>query len=109
MMHVDDSLARGVGARVDSLAFLTASPLKAMKAEQIAIFGLHNVLLRFVAPEPTQLDKVGGVPNGIRDAWDGLVIEEMRSSRSEVTFGLAVKALVLGGREPKKESARHTV
>ena len=108
-MHVDDSLPRGIGARIDSLAFLTASPLKAMKAEQIAIFGLHNVLLRFVAPEPTQLDKVGGVPNGIRDAWDRSVYEEMRSSRSQLTFGLAVNALVLGGRKTKKESARRTV
>ncbi len=76
-----------------------------MKAEQIAILGLHNVLLRFVAPEPTQLDKVGGVPNGIRDAWDRSVCEEMRRSGSRLTFGLAVNALVLGGGKPKKESA----
>lgn len=71
VVQVDDALPDGVGAaRVDAAAFLAASPLQAVQAEEVAVLGLDNVLLRLVAPDAAQLDKVGGVADGIRYAWD---------------------------------------
>lgn len=63
MVHVNDFLVQARRSRVDLLTLLALSPRQAMKSEEVAIFGLSNVLFSFVAPDPTQFDKISCVPH----------------------------------------------
>jgi hypothetical protein len=63
MVHVNHLLAQARRSRVDLLPLLALSPRQTMKSEEVAIFGLGNVLFSLVAPDPTQLDKISCVPH----------------------------------------------
>lgn len=64
-MQIDDALLDAVGPSVDPLTLLAAAPLQTMEAEKVAVLGLHNVLLCFVAPKLAELDEIGCISNGI--------------------------------------------
>lgn len=63
MVHVNHLLVQACRSRVDLLPLLALLPRQAMKAEEIAILGLGDVLLCLVSPDPTQLDKISCVPH----------------------------------------------
>lgn len=68
VVHVDDGLLDAGAAAVDLLALLAALPLEAMQAEKVAVLGLDDVFLCFVAPEAAELYKIGRIANGGRDS-----------------------------------------
>jgi hypothetical protein len=67
VVHVDDLfLDPAISAAVDPDVLLSSSPPQAMKAKQIAITRLHNVLLAVVPVEFTKLCEVACVRNCTR-------------------------------------------
>ena len=61
MMQVDDALGVAAGTRIDAHALLSFAPGETVQADEVAILGLCNVLLRCVAELGAKVDKVVGI------------------------------------------------
>jgi hypothetical protein len=60
-MEIGYALLDTGAASVHLLSFFTFPPLQTMDSQQVPILGLYNMFFRFVAPDPAELGKVGGI------------------------------------------------
>ena len=66
-MQIHDALLDAPGSAVDSDLLFALPPGEPVQAEQIAIFGLHDVLFGRVSKDGAEIDKIGGVSDLGRD------------------------------------------
>ena len=64
MVHVDHPLPLAVRSRIYTVIFFTLAPCQPVQAQEVAIFGLQDMLLGGVAVQAAKVDKVGAVPDG---------------------------------------------
>jgi hypothetical protein len=87
VVHVHDLfLQPALTAAVDPEPLLAGPPCQAMHAQQVAVVGLHNVLLTVVAVQLAQLGEVAGIGNGRPDTLLLLARLDRRRRRELVPY-----------------------
>jgi hypothetical protein len=67
VVQVHDALLDALRSAVDPGVLLALPPGQAVKAKEVPVLGLHDMLLGGVPEGGTEVDKIGGIPDRGRD------------------------------------------